>query len=497
MKTLFFLLSVLILSFSIQAQVPVKDSDVPEMVKSKLLNLFPGVTGVQWTKHNTDYHAAFSYDQVKVTARFAESGKWLQSESEYSITDCPRAMQKHITNTFPAAKPGLIVLNENKDVTEYRVELNDTVKMVKEFAYYDVSGTFLRKADSKGNEADLQMNNDHGKLPVHPKELPSSVNSYVIINYPSHSIRESFIVNNETYTNAYYVILQKSDDASKTELWFDFQGTLIKASDLSTTSGSSNGTKPEKGNSKKNVKQPLPESKVPVVAVQFFTKKEPKAEEIRWDSVGKDYVVSYYNPAKSINCQMHFDQKGTYLKSVTILNPRDLLPLIQTYIENNYYDLDIESAESIVYADKKKYILVRLFSPEWMNDPMVFHELYFSTSGRLEKEVLASFIDARDEFDRQQKEQRDQNFNDYIDGDDISLNEGEMVDGQIVSFKELPTNASKYLTSTYPSFKYSEGIIITEDDQLRYSVIMKREGYNDRKRILFDLKGNFLKEEDF
>ena len=226
-------LLIFIMLFTIQcmvwAQIPIKESDVPELVKSKLPNLFPGVTSVQWTKHNTDFHAAFVYDNINVIVKFAESGRWIDSESEYKIEDCPRSMQKHVSSNFVNTKISKILLIENKDISEYNVQLLDTVTQQPLFAIYDISGAFVRKSDSKGNDSDLQLQgaNERGKLAVHPKELPSSINSYIIINYTQYSIRESYIVNNEKYQNAYYVVLGKSDSKVPVELWFDFQGTPI------------------------------------------------------------------------------------------------------------------------------------------------------------------------------------------------------------------------------------------------------------------------------
>lgn len=480
------------------AQIPVKESDVPEIVKSKLPNLFPGVTTVQWTKHNTDYQAAFLYDNINVKVKFAESGRWINSESEYKLEDCPRSMQKHVTTSFANSKIAKILLIENKDISEYNVELLDTVTKQPLFATYDISGAFVRKSDSKGGDADLQLQgaNERGKLAVHPKELPSSINSYVIINYTQYSIRESYIVNNEKYQNAYYVVLGKPDNKEPVELWFDYQGTPISGANKPLTTGDGDKDKDDKKGHKKQYRTPFPQNKVPAAAVEFFTKKEPKAEEVRWDTISSQYVASYYNPMRSTDNRMHFDMKGNYVMSVVVLNPKDLLPMIQNYLASNYPALEIESAENLIYADKKKFTLVKLYSPTWMNDPMVFHEIYFSTSGRLEREVLANYIDAEDEYLKEKRENQHEAFNEVTQDDDLSLEEGNNMDGQSVTLKELPTQTIKYISDNYPDWNFTDGIIISDENQLKYSVFLKREGYRDRKRLLFDMKGKFLKEED-
>jgi hypothetical protein len=193
---------------------------------------------------------------------------------------------------------------------------------------------------------------------------------------------------------------------------------------------------------------------------------------------------------------MYFDKKGVYVKTATILDPKNLLPMIQNYLGTNYPDLDIESAESVVCADKKKYTLVKIFSLNWMNDPMVFHEIYFSTSGRLEREVLADFEDAEDQYLNEKRENKHEAFNEFTAEDDLSLEEGNLVDGQQVTFKELPSSIVNYMKANYPEYSYDEGMIMNDDGALKYSVFLKREGYKGKKNLLFDLKGKFLKAED-
>ena len=127
---------------------------------------------------------------------------------------------------------------------------------------------------------------------------------------------------------------------------------------------------------------------------------------------------------------------------------------------------------------------------------MVFHEIYFSTSGRLEKENLANYIDAEDEYLREKKDIEHAAFNEVTEGDDLRLDEGDMLDGQSVTLKELPSQSTKYIADNYPDWNFTDGIIINDEDQLKYSVFIKREGYRERKRLLFDMKGKFLKEED-
>lgn len=480
---------------AIKAQIPVKESDVPENIRFELGNRFPGVTGITWLKNAEDYQASFQYDGYPTKTSFAFSGKWNKSEISYPFADLPRTLQRYVSNNLSYAKVLRSDFIETREKSEYVLTMNDTI-LIKEFTvYFDESGAFVRKSNGVA-DANNTSTSSAGKQAVQPKELPSTINSYIIVHYPDHSITECFYLNNEEYANTYFVTLA-GVEPSKVELYFDFQGKLVKSSDASQqpkNNGNNTTTDNPNGRRNKNVRPGVPESSVPALAVQTFRKKEPKAESVTWDTIRGKFVAVYYNPIKSADCRMEFDKNGNWTSTFQLLD--EAHPLIQQYLGDNYPELRIESIEAVAQADKKKYTLVKLYGTTWINDPMVFHELYFSSSGRLEKEVLADYIDGNDEMDRMRNEANSQEFSDYIENDNVDLTDDNLVDGQMVPQKELPSNVNDYIKKTYPGFKFIEAVIISDDGIYKYSVYIKKEGYSERRRLLFDLKGAFLKEEE-
>ncbi|MBN2729640.1 MAG: PepSY-like domain-containing protein [Bacteroidales bacterium] len=500
----FFLLSA---NFYAQAQEDVDEKDVPEVVVTKLGNLFPGAESVAWQMEDKEYYANFTYEGSTSFCAFTYTGRWLVSKTDSKFEDVPRSMQRSLSSDFGQCVIEKISLRETKDVSEYIVSLNDTIEKAKLLAFFDISGNFVKKTDGAGNDLDISLtnnggdnSNDNDKMqPVHPKELPSSINSYVIVNYPEHKINEAFFLNNDEYSNTYYLILGEDLSAKTIELWFDFQGKLIKSTGLVVENPDNNNPddKTNRNNVRnKEVKPPYPENKVPANAVEIFKKKEARAEEIRWDTVGTEFMVSYYNPSRDWDCRMYFNKSGVWTKTVVMNDVRDLHPLIQRNLEENYGDLDIYTAEYFTFADKSKYYLVKVYNKDWLNDPMVYTELYYSRSGRLEKEVLANYIDPDDEYYKEKRQNEIENLQNVIDGDDISLDDGDMVDGQNISQKELPSAANQYIKENYSEYRFLEAMTLSDDGQYMYSVFIKREGYDERKRVLFDLQGKFIKEED-
>ena len=485
----------------LNAQDSINQKDVPETIVEKLGNLFPGAENVLWTKLDKEYYASFLYEENSTRCEFTYTGRWLISESDQNIGDLPRSLQKCLSCDFKKCAISRIILKETKDISEYIICLNDTVEELKIIAYFDIAGNFVKKTDAGGNDLDISLNNTNTdasndkKQVVHPKELPSSINSYIIVNYPEQSIKESYFINNEVYSNTYYIIIGQALSAETIELWFDFQGKLFKTTDLVENQTDTEDKNPRVNNKEKE-RVAYPENRVPAIAVTFFKKKEAKAEEIRWDTIGVEYVVSYYNPNRDYDCRMYFDKQGHWVKTAVIQDMKSLHPLIQRHIDDNYYDLDFYSAEYYAFADKSKYTLVKMYDKKWLNDPMVYNEMYYSRSGRLEKEVLADYIDPDDEYYQEQEEKDLEGFQEYLDEDDLSLQDGDMVDGQIITQKELPSKANTYISKTYTDYRFLEAMTLNEEGKFMYSVFLKREGYNDRKRVLFDLNGNFIKDED-
>jgi hypothetical protein len=481
---------------------------VPVVVSSRLDNLYPQHQDVQWFTDGTNYMAKFIMNGLNTRVTIAESGRWVETQQDYYLENCPRNMQKHLTQTFNGYKIDGIIRSDKPDKNEYLVQLSKDNEQLT--VHYDLSGKYLEdQTEKKTNHAPNEItsisqeqntNKKPEMLPIHQKELPSNVISFIMKNYSGFTIKESYIVNNETYRNAYHVVLMNpAGDVQK--LWFDFQGILINQESKEVLSSQNNkqeskkeASNPQKKSSKKSKSAHIPESKVPSAALAYFTKKVKKAENVYWDTIKKEYVVTYTDPTKNTENRMHFDEKGNFLKEVTLL--KNLPPQVQTYIEKNYPRLEIYEAQNVVTADKKKYILVYIFSPYWANDPMVYHELYFTTSGSLIKEVLADYKDQDEEEYEKYQEEKEKSFIEYADQDDVNIGDVNLIDGQPVYIKDLPTPVIKHLKANYPNYVFKGGNVVTENNQLLYSLLIKKEGFKEKKRVYYDMKGNFVREEN-
>lgn len=125
-----------------------------------------------------------------------------------------------------------------KEGDKYEIEL-----------YFDLTGKLLKKIDPTeqkyqnenpdGEGADNQISPkdnvstddviSSGAESIDPKELPSGITNYLKKNYPDHKVDQALYTTDDEFGNVYYLLLKKSGDKSKAELWFDLNGKLVKS----------------------------------------------------------------------------------------------------------------------------------------------------------------------------------------------------------------------------------------------------------------------------
>lgn len=496
---LFRFIIVFIVSLNVLCAQQLKEADLPPGLVYEFKNRFPGVEQVSWTLQNEHYYADFIFMGNPVLAVYEKSTKWISAETIIPAAEMPRNIQRYIASQYPTHTITTSKFIEKRGESGFYKILtkeNDEVR----YLYFDKEGVFQRLTDS--DEKDIVtgvIKTDPGMQAVSSRELPTPVSSYIMINYGSFRIAESYLINNDDYSNTYYVILSNNFDSENVQLWFDYKGNLQKKIDPKDTSTTVT-TDPNDQQNKKPKKQPeevkpYPESQVPQAVRDAFNKKVKKFEELSWDTLKGKYVASYFDPIKRESCRAEFSKTGAWIQTFADIDPSMLNQNIMRHIDENYPYLKVYSAESVTTADKKRFTLIKIFDNKWINDPMVYHELYFSTSGRLEKEIFADYIDADAVYNKDLDEQKTQYFMDIVDQDDNTV-EGDYTK---ITTKELPTTSLQYVKENYADQRISECYIMTDDfsSQVIYWVVLKKEGTRTRTKVIFDFKGNFISEETY
>ncbi len=74
----------------------------PDAVKKAFESKFKTATNAKWGKEGkTEWEATFSFEGNKLSANFAEDGKWLETENQIKISDLPKAVGDAIKSHYP------------------------------------------------------------------------------------------------------------------------------------------------------------------------------------------------------------------------------------------------------------------------------------------------------------------------------------------------------------------------------------------------------------
>ena len=74
----------------------------PVSVTKAFESKFKTSTNVKWGKEGkTEWEATFSFEGNRLSANFAEDGKWLETEKQIKITDLPKLVGEAINSQYP------------------------------------------------------------------------------------------------------------------------------------------------------------------------------------------------------------------------------------------------------------------------------------------------------------------------------------------------------------------------------------------------------------
>ncbi|MCG2612410.1 PepSY-like domain-containing protein [Flavobacterium sp. SM15] len=151
MKNLLLLAVFSVSSFAFAQDIP--NDKVPTEVMTSFKSKFPTVNNTTWEMENDfEYEADFTLNEVKHSALFHKSGKWLETEFEIKTTDLPKPVSSVISREFNGYK----VLETEKIETAHDGTLYE-VTIEKENKSFELlissSGKILKKEkENKSSE---------------------------------------------------------------------------------------------------------------------------------------------------------------------------------------------------------------------------------------------------------------------------------------------------------------------------------------------------------
>lgn len=99
-------------------------SDAPQKVKETFAKMFPSVKSVKWDKESaTEWEAEFKMNSIAYSANFLEDGTWTETEHDIKQTDIPENVKTILLSEFPGYKIEASEISETKDGMVYEFEI--------------------------------------------------------------------------------------------------------------------------------------------------------------------------------------------------------------------------------------------------------------------------------------------------------------------------------------------------------------------------------------
>lgn len=152
MKAKYFLIGILLVSFTVFAQ----ETKIPKSVKDSFSKLYPKASDVKWDKENQDYEASFKLDGKDMSVILDKDGKVLETETAIEISQLPKGVEKYVMNNYKGFKiTGAAKIVNSKGEVTFEAEI--TKDKVKKDLFFDTNGKPEKKdmtneKEDEGNE---------------------------------------------------------------------------------------------------------------------------------------------------------------------------------------------------------------------------------------------------------------------------------------------------------------------------------------------------------
>ena len=84
------------LSFIIAGAQPVKEADVPVIIRTAFAKMYPGINSAKWNKEDNRYKASFNNDKHKGSVMIDENGKWTMRKAAILVVGLPLKARVYI-----------------------------------------------------------------------------------------------------------------------------------------------------------------------------------------------------------------------------------------------------------------------------------------------------------------------------------------------------------------------------------------------------------------
>jgi len=117
----------------------IKESEVPEAVKTTMKKKYSSVKVTTWEKEDGYYEAGFTVDKIKNSVLLDEKGTIKESEKEIPVSDLPKGVAEYVKKHHPNEKIiGAAKITDSKDIITYEAEIKG------KDLFFDANGKFIK-----------------------------------------------------------------------------------------------------------------------------------------------------------------------------------------------------------------------------------------------------------------------------------------------------------------------------------------------------------------
>ncbi len=117
----------------------IKESEVPEAVKSAMKKKYSNVKVTKWEKEDGYFEAGFTKDKVKNSVLLDAKGNIKESEFEIAVSNLPKGVAEYVKKNHPKATIiGAAKITDSKGVITYEAEIKG------KDLFFDENGKFFK-----------------------------------------------------------------------------------------------------------------------------------------------------------------------------------------------------------------------------------------------------------------------------------------------------------------------------------------------------------------
>lgn len=368
--------------------VEINESSIPPIVSKTLKKKASRPENLKWYRVDSFYVAKCTAQGKENEIFITPDGVWEKTIIQLPEEAVTGNMQKHLKSyykgyRFAAARKEMRADKNDRNYVEIYEKKNWKDKFITTIIF-DKSGKLLKTIDpdytmgqNKKSEEDTDLDSYYAKIDeerplsgtkIRSRDLPTDLQSYVSLNYPSYRYKLCTLVEDEDLGSIYKIEIKEEGIGLGSEtLYFSKIGKFLKRE------GAEN-----ENDFAIQEEENEPNIEIPEKVLTTFKAKYPRVVEPEWSlNEENHYQVSFNGTRGKTICV--YDAEGTILETYSALSPDNLTQTIANYIKKNAKGAKVLEYYTVKKADRKTYYQVIIQTKKTKE----IQTLWFTNTGKI------------------------------------------------------------------------------------------------------------------